>query len=1225
MGVMSSAEHVTFKGEYQDCCLVHIRTIRVWVYLNHGQFIGFENLHLAAGSDIYTWTRFIVVNNTNGLTFSNVHLQGGSIHFINSYIEIWNCSFNYTNMKLESVAPEIIDENTRLSINYNKTHFKDSIIFITIASEETAVIAMHGCTLKRSKLEYEANSFFSYPELKMNQCIVKYSTVTTVVYSLLNFSALININVTENNFTNSDLNFQLTNNEVFNTVSPKSVAIIEKNNFLLCKFEFYYSEVSIKTLKVTNNNLTSTSISIHFVNDYINGSIPYDMTGSERNITVQIVECFFRNSTMEILGDGHGDWLTDGYGALNFQPGRKILTAAVAIHNCTFVGDNHQSTALTIRFLSIPILLSETKIVNYSTAAIMCEYAMIHFKEKNWIDNNGNRETLPNFYDLEIFIGSSFGSIFLETSVILIQQNSKLQISNNYNGVGYDWFNMFPLQGTCPLFLVNSSLELLNIYEMENEFNGSIEFTNNTIFRGEGNQIFNGYLSKCLPETSNNTAAIPNITTLKDILHLPSWTSRDISSPPHKLCLCNDSDLGNRQLWDCNEYTNFTIYGGLDFTIYITLIGDLNLAVNDFVDLSYKIGINSYDRSNRLHVHGECYPMQFDGQIYRGSEASLSIRNGNEHLKTVQVNFYECPLGFKQHSLNTSLSPTCLCDDFLNDHGFSCTISYSGFKFQQNRDDYWIHYDLDTLTFSDHCPSFFCNNQLKEKGIVFKSSNLSPAQQCNGDNNRLGILCSECPPGHSSTFGGQRCRCCKNLWYLMLLLVGGFDLLVLFLFLLFNFTIVYQTTIGIALYANVLYMYDDFFLKHSRHFAYKFIATLNLRFSYENCFFNEMNEYSKHLIKFCGPFSLIFLIALIIFSANKLKLKVFKFSLISERAVPVLATLMIITYYFIIGNVCDSLRSTTIYTLSQNESITETKHWLYQPALKYFEMKHLGLAMFALLLTLLYALPLTVIVLFGDILKRKLIRFIWFSHFIDAFYAPYRWPFGFWLGVRLLLRIILVIPRGMLSEHRYALFVAFVMIIFLAVQTYIKPFHSGRSHHDESKDNDQHHKSLWRKRMNKIIKWYTNPLFLDGLLQLNAILVSIAISSRLPQHLNTVACVLSATFAGIHITLIFAYHGYMFFPIPKCIKRKWKSFKQKLPRLKSQKDNDCSNEIDSVENIPFRYLDFNEADTSKERDILELDRSTLFDGSPRVIFRYYFMHANRNSNTYTCNMYNMIS
>ena len=163
MGVISSAEHVTFKGEYPDCCLVHIRTIRVWVYLNHGQFIGFENLHFAADSDIYTWTRFIVVNNTNGLTFSNVRFQGGNIHLIDSYIEIWNCSFNCTNMRLESVTSEIIDKNTRLSVNYNKTHFKDSIIFITIASEENAVVAMHGCTLKRSDLK--VNSFFSHNEL----------------------------------------------------------------------------------------------------------------------------------------------------------------------------------------------------------------------------------------------------------------------------------------------------------------------------------------------------------------------------------------------------------------------------------------------------------------------------------------------------------------------------------------------------------------------------------------------------------------------------------------------------------------------------------------------------------------------------------------------------------------------------------------------------------------------------------------------------------------------------------------------------------------------------------------------------------------------------------------------------------------------------------------------------------------------------------------------------
>ena len=83
--------------------------------------------------------------------------------------------------------------------------------------------------------------------------------------------------------------------------------------------------------------------------------------------------------------------------------------------------------------------------------------------------------------------------------------------------------------------------------------------------------------------------------------------------------------------------------------------------------------------------------------------------------------------------------------------------------------------------------------------------------------------------------------------------------------------------------------------------------------------------------------------------------------------------------------------------------------WLYQPKLTYFKGKHLVLGLLAIAVTIFYLIPLTVVTLFGDLLRRNCIRSLWFSHFLDVFHGAYCWPLGFWLGLRLLMRVIFLV------------------------------------------------------------------------------------------------------------------------------------------------------------------------------------------------------------------------
>ena len=730
-------------------------------------------------------------------------------------------------------------------------------------------------------------------------------------------------------------------------------------------------------------------------------------------------------------------------------------------------------------------------------------------------------------------------------------------------------------------------------------FNGSIFLGNNTNHLYEGNNIYAGYISNCTIQTQDGYITT-NETYLQNFIKLPSWSPNDIASPPYRLCLCgkNSTSSKNGDLMpkDCNGQTNMTLYPGEELILYISLLGDgsnKNVVLHKII-----VEIEGNMDLTVLTIHSRCQKYIVNKVIIINSTIDITLKTYNmlsgiflsnykerlnvSHNVHVEVQVH-CPPGFvKEESSNLSSNEKCSCNSLLSDFNFVCSIDQGLPKYQQMHKYRWIGVRNLFLVISKYCPSFYCNvSELQSNGVTLQDIRAEhTTKQCNTVNRRHGFFCSECPKGYSTTFGGFKCKECSNVWLLLIFIYALAGPLLLTLLFAFNLTIVHGAINGILLYANIVYLYDDYLQEHANGILYIVFSLLNFGTGRNICFYDGMDEFSKALLQYAFPIYLIILAALIIIGAQVFKLKLFRVQFISKRCVPVLATIMVLTFTSFVDVCWISLRAAVTYSVSLQVDNTERVQshspelvWFYQPSLGYFSGKHLILGMVAISVCILYILPLTVVVLFGDFLRRRCIHRTWFSHVIDVFQGAYHKPYGFWLGVRLLLRICYVFIHTLhYNSAQFAYTTLHVILLFLCLENLIKPFcrkMNGISSHKEVEA------KVGEKLKNiffSFIRWLTYPQVIDNLSLLNIIFMSaIIIGNPYKYFYEDFVCNLSIAIAIIQLSFIFGFHGYIFFPIPRGLKFKWRKLKEYFLKRQSQEGNI---EEDSVEFFPFRDVQY---------------------------------------------------
>ena len=759
------------------------------------------------------------------------------------------------------------------------------------------------------------------------------------------------------------------------------------------------------------------------------------------------------------------------------------------------------------------------------------------------------------------------GLLMTSDSHLLLANGSILNVTHNsadfgggihisYSGrntASYeDFLHCYVYKTTCPgwcFFQFVAEDGHLLTQDQFNGFHASLNLVHNQGFK-DGDEIYNGHLQSCSLMVKDRVVGATTDTLLK-VLPLSALAEAALDSLPHYICLCNNSNPLDDSLWRCKGSHSLTIYPGDKVHLLVTILKDFNrssLATIFVNDGQYRneLEVNPCTCTNVYTLQCSEAGKQGPLQLYttapgQGSDYSLT--------KVVTFKQLDCPLGMR----NTSTS--CTCNSVLAQHGFDC----SGHQYKSARPYTWIGMDNGRLVFSHRCIFQLCNSALAN-GIP--PANLSSSSQCSSEFQREGLLCTKCPENQQPEYISFKCRECPYEWIalLFILLFGGL-FVVVFLFL-FNLTILQGTINGFILYCSVMIHTDsaDFFSLYAWKPLYIVFRLLSLGFGHGLCFFDE---FSKSLLHFSFPVYLFILVAVIIICAHKFNFRIFRVTFIARRAVPVLTTLMIMTFVRLAEAVFLALQYNNIY-----DAITGEKHtvFLFDNTLSYFGGKHLVLGLTAIIFTIIYLIPLMTVTLFGDLLRRCS-RSIWLSHFIDVFHGSYRYPFGFWTGVRLLARLVLMVVSLSIETHSpgRALGLFVVILCLCLFQLYFKPFRTLEDHLATSQYSPSSCRLFSGHSRLETLLTKLQPATLDFLYLLNAVVTSATIMFNSASGVNptalTIVANLSLSVALIQFLAIMCYHTYRFLPLPKpvrmCLKACYKCFSKGRRKNDQQSSEAC--------------------------------------------------------------------
>ena len=493
----------------------------------------------------------------------------------------------------------------------------------------------------------------------------------------------------------------------------------------------------------------------------------------------------------------------------------------------------------------------------------------------------------------------------------------------------------------------------------------------------------------------------------KKIVHYVNNSMAVQPSVPNTICYCTDD-----QHYNCSTDELGPVYPGQ--TLHLKLLVNVDRTSEHAIEILVN---NEYRRACKSHIvkdhifliPGICTKIEYksildsDGKscyIHLSGLADIhtfpsSVLLSHIYIKDVyRITISPCPLAF---ALNKILL-ICQCDPVLKPVGLSAESCNIDDQTILRPAGSWIMGRINTdnnytYQVSSHCPFDYCLPHSSHLNLS------NPDYQCQF--NRTGVLCGRCEQGLSTVFGTSQCKQCPNYYLFLVLpfiLVGISVIMLLFIS---NFTVVDGNINGLIFYANIVSINGSVFFPsyESTKHAYVLISFLNLDLGIEVCFYNGMDDYAKMWLELIFPIYLIFIATLLILTS--------RYSsgiqrITARRALPVLATLFLLSYTKILRTVSSVLFSySTITSLpSQNTTLV----WSVDTEVQLFGVKFTALFIVCLVLFLIL-LPFNTVLIFTRTLSQfKCIN--QFKPLLDAYQGPYKDRFYYWTGLQLLLRAV---------------------------------------------------------------------------------------------------------------------------------------------------------------------------------------------------------------------------
>ena len=506
----------------------------------------------------------------------------------------------------------------------------------------------------------------------------------------------------------------------------------------------------------------------------------------------------------------------------------------------------------------------------------------------------------------------------------------------------------------------------------------------------------------------------------------------------------------------------------LDRNVYSTIAIDIVRKYSKHtIPKTRKLWLSFDDQEQLIQEGKNCTAISMT--VHRNDQSNIII-NGmivfslstQPAILTKSVKIHPCPLGFDLNKIGVCELSSSF--DNLRKH-YHITVPIIGNVSSQTITRLFtflswagiIEYKNKTqFGVSLACPIGYCNSN--QTLPYFYSGDLSSNQSfklSDGITNyhpplclyqREGTLCGRCSEGLSVVFGSTECQHCSNTWITSIIIYLVIGPLLIYLLYALKLTLTSGTLNGIIFYAQAAncglldmlkYHYFKSSIDRLSGFAIFIIRVLNLETNYPRCFYNGMTELWKAFLTFMFPLYLLtIVIVLIILCRFSPKLS----NRIAHSSVQVLVTVVHLSFSKLILQLINVMTYAEVYTSNDIHHV-----WYLDGTVEYGGYSHHILMIVTLIVVLGLLLPYVLLLLFAKPLRLLSCTNKYLRPLLEAIHAPYKEGKQYWFILRLLL---LCAMYGVYAKYRatdiYSLLVTtnLMLVIFLVIQTYIKPFRS---------------------------------------------------------------------------------------------------------------------------------------------------------------------------------------
>ena len=872
------------------------------------------------------------------------------------------------------------------------------------------------------------HSFFSYISNNVLEIIYNDTTVNTENqsfsidhYHINCVSSVFQYRVILNFCQQQSVKFQILNSTFQNLKHTTAIFANTKetSNFLFKHCRFLNNSVTVVVIKATDiyANAVSQTGTAHFYNcDFENNkrecgldglvAIEYALFGP----VVLIDNCTFQHNNYPMLlqkkPSAYGLWTR--------------IRVNITVYNTKFssnIGCKHQSLiSLSDAMLNLKGNVAFHRINNSHSVIKLRKSILVCFSHIEFVMIKGIAILEHRHIEHTIFV--------YKYATISIRQSN---FTNFFLAPPEAAMDQYP---PC-YFQYLSNTRLDNEYQ---NFHISIVFENN-IYYESYEYAFKGVpLSHCkwLQQSAFN-ASMPLEVNNKFIKYINSSGVFDMPQtlvPKKKLCSCSENTTH-----DC--YTNFLhpIFAGetMEVSIYIdaleirgfpnfdTLITAIQ-NVNEALPTACVVANTT--EMIQIAKSKSCYKLTYTITFPKHNWCELFLKGSRDGVDNVDVYYIKelpCPAGF------IKINRTCQCHQILHKFNIMCDINDQTII----RPPYaWIlpilnNHSYNSFYLSLHCPFHYC---------LPYSSHLNfstPNSQCQFS--RSGILCGQCQQGLSTVFGSSHCQQCSNIYLFLIVPIAIAGLVLVLLLFILNLTVTDGTINAFILYVNIISINTSVFFPRLNKFtpAYTFLSLANLDLGIQTCFYNGMDDYAKMWLQLAFPFYLIF-IATSLIVACRYSTTIQR--LTARRALPVLATLFLLSYTKILSTVSYALFSYSTITHIPKEHTTIV--WSIDANVTLSDGKLITFFIVCICI-LLIQLFLTTVLLFSRLQHFKLINK--FKPLLDAFRGPFKDNHCYWAGSQLCIRAVFFSISSINEDINLAVGLILLAVI-LALQGYFNPY-----------------------------------------------------------------------------------------------------------------------------------------------------------------------------------------